>query len=812
MLIYDPLGFLANFLMFLKVLLQEIWRSGIQWDDPINEQQFAKWCIWLKVLQQVENVSIPRCYRKHTSSSLATNLIQIHVFVDASENGYAAVAYLRFEEDVVECAFVTAKTRVAPLKYMSIPRLELKAAVIGARLAKDIVETHRLSISKRFFWSDSRDVLCWLRFDHRRYTKYVGARVGEILEKTSVAEWNWVPTKLNVADEGTKWQKTPNLNPCSRWFKGPDFIWQPQSEWPEQLTCYGWTDTESVQQINVHLIQEPLINFNDHSNWMKLVRLLAYIIRYPRNIRARRTGKEPKVGVLQQTELLDAECHIYRMAQLEEFSEEYALLSNINQNGTRVPKSSALYGLSPFLDERGVLRMKSRISNCRFVSSDTACPILLPKSHRVTTLVVTFVHERYHHLNHETVVNELRQKYYIPKLRRVCNKVHRDCQACKNANARPQPPMMADLPPARLAACSRPFSYAGIDYFGPMQVAVGRRVEKRWGVLITCLVVRAVHIEIAHSLTSSSCIMAIRNFIARRGTPVEIFSDRGTNFVGASRELIEASRSLDQDEMMREFVSADTKWSFLPPNSPHMGGSWERLVQSVKKILNNMNLPRLPTDEVLRNSLLEIEFIINSRPLTYVPIENADCEALTPNHFLLGSSHGSKPLIPYYESLATLKNTWKTSQVYANIFWKRWLKEYLPTIRHRSKWHYPVKPIVEGDIVVIVDSDLPRNSWPKGRVVKVNERNGQVRSATVRTLFNVYERPAVKLAVLDVGATECKQDTGSGLPGGSVTSSTDAPPSSSGPHQSTPSLVAEKPQNVTFQTTNTGRIASLKKH
>ncbi|XP_055585561.1 uncharacterized protein LOC129738407 [Uranotaenia lowii] len=794
MLIYDPLGFLANFLMYLKVLLQEIWRSGVQWDEPINEQQFEKWCVWLKVLQQVENVSIPRCYRTKTSSSPDTNHIQIHVFVDASENGYAAVVYLRFEEDSVECAFVTAKTRVAPLKYVSIPRLELQAAVIGARLAQDVVEQHRLPITQRFFWSDSRDVLCWLKSDHRKYTKYIGARVGEILEKTNVAEWNWVPSKLNVADEGTKWQKTPDLHSSSRWFRGPDFIWQSRQEWPEQLKCYGVTDTEILQHSNVHVIREPLINFGDHSNWWKLVRLVAFIRRYIGNLRQTLYNREKAVGMLKQSELLNAEYEIYRMAQREEFREEISLLSNTKNVNPRIPKTSVLYGLSPFLDEYGVLRMKSRISNCRFIDQNTAHPILLSKNHQVTNLVAKFTHEHYHHLNHETVVNELRQKYHIPKLRRVCNKIHRDCQACKNAKARPQSPMMADLPPARLAACSRPFSYIGIDYFGPMNVAVGRRVEKRWGVLITCLVVRAVHLEIAHSLTASSCIMAIRNFIARRGTPIEIFSDRGTNFVGSSRELSAAVQELDQDKVMKDLVSADTKWTFLPPSSPHMGGSWERLVQSVKKILNNMNLPRTPTDEVLRNSLLEIEFIINSRPLTYIPIENASSEALTPNHFLLGSSHGLKPLVSYHDSLATLRNTWKTSQVYANLFWKRWLKEYLPTIRRRPKWHHPVKPIAVGDVVVIVDSDLPRNLWPKGRVVKVNEHAGQVRSATVRTLSNVYERPAVKLAVLDIGATECKPGTGSGLPGGSVTSPTDAPQSRIEPPHHSPSLTGEKRQ------------------
>ncbi|XP_058443868.1 uncharacterized protein LOC131425755 [Malaya genurostris] len=781
MSVYDPLGLLANVMMFLKVLLQEIWRSCIGWDEPITDQQFVQWKTWLGVLHTVEQVSIPRCYRMITSCSSKTNDTQLHVFVDASEKGYAAVAYFRFEEKKsIECAFVTAKTRVAPLKYVSIPRLELQAAVIGTRLANSVCETHKVPVRKRFLWTDSRDVLCWLRSDHRKYSKFVGARVGEILESTEQSEWLWVPTKENVADEGTKWQKIPDLSPSSRWFKGPAFLWQQQRDWPVQPANHGVATNEIIASVNVHATCEPVISFVRYSNWRKLLRVTAYVLRFVRNVRARVKQHTQSTGALEQPELLEAECCIYRQVQLDAFSEEVSLLKCTDditrQNIIQLPKSSSLYKLSPFLDTHGVLRMRGRTAGCQFINDNAGHTILLPKDHPVTSLIIQYVHERYHHLNHETTVNELRQKYRIAKLRTICNKVRRSCQYCKNSRARPQPPVMADLPPARLAAYTRPFSYAGIDYFGPMQVVVGRRTEKRWGVLITCLVIRAIHIELAHSLNTSSCVMALRNFMARRGTPLELYSDRGTNFVGANRELTEAVQNLNQNQLMKEFVTPDTKWTFLPPSSPHMGGCWERMVQSVKKVLNNMQLPRTPTDEVLRNFLLEAENIVNSRPLTYVPVEDSESEALTPNHFLLGSSGGTKPLVPYDDSLATLKNSWKASQIYANIFWKRWLREYLPTISRRTKWHYPVKPIQVGDVVLIVDPDLPRNSWPLGRVIDVNKRNGQVRSATVQTRFNIYERPAVKLAVLDVGASESTQGHRACVLGGNVTQSANAPP------------------------------------
>ncbi|XP_062704178.1 uncharacterized protein LOC134286562 [Aedes albopictus] len=310
---------------------------------------------------------------------------------------------------------------------------------------------------------------------------------------------------------------------------------------------------------------------------------------------------------------------------------------------------------------------------------------------------------------------------------------------------------MADLPIARLATYSAPFTHTGIDFFGPYEVTVGRRTEKRWGMLATCLTIRAIHIELVPSLSTDSCIMAIRNFIARRGTPSVIYSDRGTNFIGASRQMKEAAEAVNVDDVVKEFTSVDTTWSFNPPFAPHMGGSWERLIGSVKRNLRTINPPRNPTDEVLRNLLIEVENIINSRPLTHVPIDDDCGPALTPNHFLLGSSNGIKPYSTLDDSKAALRQNILASQVLANTFWKRWLSDYLPEITKRTKWFSRSDPVTVGDVVVIADPKLPRNCWPKGKVIEAHpSKDGEVRSATVRTSTGVYVRPVTKLAVLDV--------------------------------------------------------------
>ncbi|XP_058816141.1 uncharacterized protein LOC131679426 [Topomyia yanbarensis] len=756
MTIFDPLGLIANFLMFLKILLQEVWRSGVQWDDPISESSFEKWKRWLQVLPRVEQVTVPRCYRIRTSSS-ANYEVQLHTFVDASENGFAAAVYLRFVQNkIVECVLVSAKTRVAPLKFTSIPRLELQAAVVGARLARSIGESLSIPISNRFFWTDSWDVMCWINSDHRRYSQFVAFRVSEILEITEINEWRWVPTKLNVADDATKWTGQPDMTPDSRWFKGPDFLWRPKAEWPQSPAKSGSTIAELRPNLLLHYtVPEAVIDVNKFSSWKRLVNIVGYVYRLPANCKLQLQGKPIVSGPPTTEELKKAESYLHRHAQLEAYQEEVTLLRRAQEFPEKprkqIPKNSELYQLTPVLDQRGVIRMKGRTRFCDYVTEDAKNPIVLPRDHHLTTLIIAYYHQKYHHQNHETTINEIRQKYKISRLRVCYAKVRRQCQRCKNDNSVPRPPIMADLPSARLAAFSRPFTHVGIDYFGPMEVVVGRRVEKRWGMLATCLTIRAIHIELVHSLSTDSCIMALRSFIARRGSPRMIYSDRGTNFVGASRELRNAESAINQQAIMAEFVSSETKWLFNPPASPHMGGSWERLIRTVKKNLAAICPTKKPTDEVLRSLLTEIENVVNSRPLTHVPIDDESDSALTPNHFLLGSSNGTKPLTVNDDSGIVLHQGWRASQALVNQFWRRWLTDYLPEITRRTKWFIHTKPVCVGDVVVIVDPKLPRNCWPKGKIIETcKSRDGQIRSATVRTVNGVYERPVAKLAVLDV--------------------------------------------------------------
>ena len=231
---------------------------------------------------------------------------------------------------------------------------------------------------------------------------------------------------------------------------------------------------------------------------------------------------------------------------------------------------------------------------------------------------------------------------------------------------------MANLPRDRITPGKPPFTYVGVDFFGPFEVRQGRSRVKRYGCLFTCLVVRAVHVEIAHSLDTDSMINALRRFISVRGRPEEIRSDQGTNFTSASKEMKAIMSGIDEHKVNKFCLQRDIKWLFNPPAASHMGGAWERMIRSIRRILKAILKEKLVNDEVLSTIMAEAVNIINSRPLTRNSDSHLDDQPLTPNHLLhLRPSSGLSQGIFSKDDLLC-RRTWRQAQYLADIFWRRW--------------------------------------------------------------------------------------------------------------------------------------------
>lgn len=773
MAIFDPLGFISPITTPAKRILQDTWKYKTEWDKPLPEELQVRWVAWMEVLRNIGSVQVPRCYDYELAGTR-----QLHVFVDASEEAYAAAVYWRIQRPngTVHTALVAAKSRVAPLKPVSIPRLELQAALLGARLASTVAREHDFAIESNTYWSDSRTALAWIRAEPRTFKTFVAHRIAEIEDLTKKNEWRWLPSHLNVADDATR--ATPReFNACHRWFRGPDFLSKEESEWPQETKAIAIEDTgEERTRCNVATLENEghahLPDVNRFSNWNKLIRSTARVLQFldkcrpdkeqveykrtrknkekdptwskiklkPSAIKSKPIASNNNYVHLPASYIIKAEMLWVKAAQKDSFGKEIDALVK----GKAPPSENRLYTLSVYLDNVGILRLRSRITAAQDLDSCLSPPVL-DGSHKYMQLYIQNVHKKLHHSGLETIVNEIRQSLWLVKLRSSIKNVLKNCPKCKINKAKPAAPSTGDLPHARLAHHARPFTFTGLDYFGPMSVTVGRHKEKRYGALFTCMTSRAIHIELVYSLSADSAIAALRRFICRRGYPKEIWSDNATCFKAADRELGESAI----DALKFESTAKSIKWKFIPPASPFMGGAWERMVGLVKKALYSTLIEQAPSDETLQTLMVEVENTVNSRPLTHVALTPDDHDAITPNHILLGPGCHVPPPGCFTPKDVSARQQWRRAQALADIFWQRWVREYLPLLQNRREpYGSGVAPKV-GDVVLVSDPDLPRNTWPRGRIVKVYPgQDGEVRVVDLATKGGIMKRPTKRIVVL----------------------------------------------------------------
>lgn len=403
--------------------------------------------------------------------------------------------------------------------------------------------------------------------------------------------------------------------------------------------------------------------------------------------------------------------------------------------------------MDPVLDDE-LIRVGGRLRKAA-MPIEAKHPIILSKNHHVSNLLLHHIHDQLGHCGRNHMLSKLRQSYWIINANAAARKVISKCIVCRRYKGKMGEQKMSDLPLERITPDLPPFTNTGVDYFGPIEVRRGRSTVKRYGVIFTCMASRAVHLEVAYSLDTDGCINALRRFISRRGQVVHIRSDNGTNFIGANRELKEAIFAWNDKQIEKELLQVGVQWSFNPPAGSHYGGAWERIIRMVRNILCSVLRQQTLDDESFHTILCEVESILNDRPITKVSSDPNDLEALTPNHLLLMKGKPALPPGLFERTDLYVKRRWKQVQYLADLFWKRWIREYLPLLQKRQKWTKERRSFSTGDIVLLLDPTAPRGSWPLGRVLETfSDDKGLVRTVKVKTKSSILERPVRKLCLL----------------------------------------------------------------
>ncbi|XP_076549271.1 uncharacterized protein LOC143308200 [Osmia lignaria lignaria] len=742
--IYDPLGLLGPVIINAKILLQRLWSIKVDWDESLPMDIHTEWMNYYKQLPLLNNI----IFSRKTIIDSPTKL-EWHGFCGASEKAYGACLYIRSTNASghTHTELLFAKSKVAPLKTQSIPRLELCGALLLTSLINTANNALHVEIHHTTLWTDSTIVLSWLRTSPHLLKTFVANRVAEIQTKTDITNWRHVPTTDNPADLISRGQAPKEFLQPSIWHHGPEWLAREESFWPTDNVplCETVPEQKTVVCLTTTSIDTSV--FDNYSSWGKMQRIVARCLRWKKT----NTNK----GSLTVSELKNAHDILIKILQGIHFSKELRCISN------KEPEiGGKLQRLNPFIDKDGILRVGGRLKHSSIPFSQRH-PIILPKT-RVTSLMIEAEHRAQLHTGVQNTLYAVRRRYWPIDGRSQVWKAIRTCTRCLRAQPPPVNYIMGNLPEARVIE-SRPFTHTGVDYCGPFYIKErkhrNRTRVKVYVAVFVCLAVKAVHLELVSDLTTETFLAALRRFIARRGFCKRLYSDNGTNFIGAYNELREVRellKSNDHNQKVRTFLAdRSIEWSFIPPHAPHFGGLWEAAVKAFKHHLTRVVSTELTTFENLNTLIIEIESILNSRPLTPISADANDLLALTPGHFLIGDSLTSLREHDFTDTPTNRLSSWQHVQQMKQHFWNRWHREYLNELAQRSKWSKGSHPIKEGTLVLLRDDNTPSMQWALGRVTKVHPgSDGIIRAATIKTATGTLDRSTKGLVPLPYQAEE----------------------------------------------------------
>ena len=578
--IFDPLGLFSPFVIQLKVLFQDLCVCEAEWDSPLSGELLLKWKRITSELSCLEGVTVPRCYFKFSSPCQA---IQIHGFCDASERAFAGVVYMRsvYKDGSVEVVLMVSKTRVAPTKPQTIPRLELLGALVLSRLVSNVITSLPTPVPT-FYWTDSMAALHWIRVN-KPWKQYISHRVSEIRRLTKCEQWQHCPGDINPADIPSRGASGDKLAASKIWWKGPEFLQLPENHWPSADVFPPSEITESEVVKSPGAITHVLVNTTDgkpdqarldeiiectkYSSLNKLLRVTGIVLKFKNSLQNCHQGEGMELPVqknhLTGEDMDAAEVFWLRSIQAKSFATELLFLHSKCKHLPPVRVNQ----FSLFIDDLGLLRCQGRINNAQ-LSTATKRPILLPPNHPWVTLLIRQVHQNIKHSGTADTLSTIRERYWILKGRQTVKKILKSCVICNKVEGVPYSSVVPpDLPSFRTSD-EPPFSHAGIDFAGPLYVKSDSQLDKAYVCLFTCSSTRAVHLELTPDLSVSSFLLLFCRFASRRGLPVTLISDNAKTFKTSSKEILKIARS---NEVIRFLGERRVTWKFIVEKAPWWG-------------------------------------------------------------------------------------------------------------------------------------------------------------------------------------------------------------------------------------------------
>ena len=752
---YDPLGLVNPVVVKGKILMQKLWIQKLDWDTEITSLNLLnEWNDFLNMLTLLNTLQIPR----KICDQAEILKIELHGFADASTVAYGACVYVRtlYKNNLVTNNLISSKSRVAPIKTITLPRLELCALTILANLINKMVSIFQdlIDFSSVNLWSDSKIVLAWCNDHPNKWSTFVSHRVSQIQSLTENCKIRYVKSADNPADILSRGNFSNEIINSGFWFHGPKFLLDKNTNLDSFNAQPNVTNIPEQKKIALSTVKIPepcefwIEYFSRFSTFTKLMRSVAFILRFINNIK----NKNNKIQQLNLTisEIENSTKFIVKNLQNHYFAKEILELKN-----NSLISSKQLRSLKLFLDSEQMLRVGGRLHNAN-ITFDQKHPYLLPSHNETIKIMLKQEHLRMGHAGSQTVLSNFRLRYWPLNGLRETKQVIRNCVTCARFRVQPAQQIMADLPGDRVQI-AQPFQKVGIDYGGPFLIKSSRLkkapVLKAYIAIFVCMTTKAVHIELVTSLTTESFIMTLKRFISRRGNPTIIYSDNATNFQGSNNQLIDIynffQNSKNHVQILDYLSTNEIQWKFIPPRSPHWGGLWEAAIKStkyhIKRIIGNLSY----TFEEFYTILTQIEAILNSRPLCPLTNDPSDFDYLTPGHFLIGKSLTIYPDKNISEIPENRLKFWQQCTKIQQVFWKRWSVSYLNHLQNCPKWLKVFKNISPNDVVLLREDNVPPLQWPLARVLEVYPgKDNKVRVLKLKTPTGVFTRSITKVSPL----------------------------------------------------------------